>query len=65
MAVAQNTPARQELLHHFELLIEHTAPMTESAALRGISVYTLRRMIERGEVECVIVGRDLRVWRDE
>jgi hypothetical protein len=59
--LAQTT--RAELIRNFDLLLERTAPLIEGAALRGISVYTLRRMITRGEVEPVLVGRDIRVWR--
>lgn len=39
--------------------------MTRAAAPRDISVTTLRRRIERGEVKAVFVGRDILVWRDE
>jgi predicted site-specific integrase-resolvase len=31
----------------------------------GISVTTLRRIIRDGEVDQVVLGRDVKVWRDE
>ena len=36
--------------------------MTEAAARRGVSLATLQRLIERGEVERIVLGRDIRVW---
>ena len=63
--LAQIQPTRAELVRNFELLIERTSTPAEAAALRGMSVDTVRRMIRRGELDQVLVGRDLRVWRDD
>ena len=54
---------KQALEQAFATLLERTDTITEAAARHGISQQTLRRLIQRGEVERIMVGRDVRVWR--
>jgi hypothetical protein len=56
---------RHELTKALARIIELTDPPTVAAAPRGgISLSSLRRLIRRGEVEQIMLGRDVRVWRD-
>jgi excisionase family DNA binding protein len=59
------TSTREELLRSLESLAVHTDTYAEAAARRGVSGMTLRRMIERGEVQVFKLGRAVRVFRDE
>jgi excisionase family DNA binding protein len=55
---------REELIRHFETLIAQTESPTVYAAAHGVSIDTVRRWIERGEVQTIRIGRNLRLWRD-
>jgi excisionase family DNA binding protein len=56
-------PDQHELTRALQLLLDRTDTMAEAAVRRGVSHMTLRRLIDRGEVETIKLGRDIRVWR--
>ncbi|WP_273736562.1 hypothetical protein [Mycolicibacterium septicum] len=58
-------PTHEELLRNLQVLFERTETIVQGAARRGIGHNTFRQMIDRGEVESIRLGRDVRVWRDD
>jgi excisionase family DNA binding protein len=56
-------PDRQALTTAYAELLEHTETITEAAARRGISHGSMRKKVERGEIEHIMVGRNIRIWR--
>ena len=59
-----STHDRQELRAGLERFLAATESPTAHAARHGVSHETIRRRMERGEIEAIHVGRDIRVWRD-
>lgn len=55
---------RRELAAALADLITVTESTTAYAARKGICEQTVRRMITRGQLEGIVLGRDIRVWAD-
>jgi excisionase family DNA binding protein len=64
MATPTQEVTRQPLLDNLDALYAKTKNMAEMAAHLGVSNETVRRMIRRGQLDSVTIGRDVRVWAD-
>lgn len=56
---------RRRLAEAVERILELTDTPAEAAARRRLSVSNVHRMIRRGQMERIMLGRDVRVWRDQ